>query len=135
MKLHSLYTGEPVGPTQLPLPLGSVVQSITGERDHSELFYSFSSFTSPGTIYRFDFKTMTSSVYRETVVNGLKNDYFETRQVFYPSKDGTKIPMYIISKKGMALDGSHPTLLYGYGGFNISVTPRFSTTWLVCFAI
>jgi prolyl oligopeptidase len=74
---------------------------------------------------------MSSVVYRETVVNGLKKDFFEVRQVFYESKDGTKVPMFIISKKGLKLDGSHPTLLYGYGGFNISVTPRFSVAWNV----
>ena len=76
---------------------------------------------------------MSFELYRQTSVNGLKKDYFETRQVFYHSKDGTRVPMYIISKKGLKLDGSNPTLLYGYGGFNISVTPRFSVTWLVRF--
>ena len=111
--------------------MGSIIQSISGRREDSELFYSFSSFISPGIIYRYDFKTMYHSLYKETKVEGLKKDFFDVKQVFYESKDGTKVPMFIIAKKGLALDGSHPTLLYGYGGFNISVTPRFSVTWNV----
>lgn len=111
--------------------MGSIIQSIAGKREHNELFYSFSSFITPGTIYRFDFKDNVSSVLKTTIVDGLSSDDFETRQVFYESKDGTKVPMYIVSKKGLSLNSNNPTLLYGYGGFNISVTPRFSVTWLV----
>jgi prolyl oligopeptidase len=122
-----------MGPKELPLPMGSIVQSMSGRREDSELFYSFSSFISPGIIYRYDFKTLSHSVYKETQVEGLKKDFFDVYQVFYESKDGTKVPMFIISKKGLVKDGSHPTLLYGYGGFNISVTPRFSVTWNVSY--
>ena len=111
--------------------MGSIVQTISGKREHKEIFYSFSSFTTPGTIRSFDFSVMKASVFKTTVVDGLNSDDFETRQVFYESKDGTKIPMYIVSKKGVTLNGNNPSLLYGYGGFNISVTPRFSVTWLV----
>ena len=131
IKVYSLHTGDPVEPKELFLPVGSIVQSMSGKREHKELFYSFSSFITPGTIYHFDFHSMESSLLQNTIVDGLDSDSFETKQVFFSSKDGTKIPMYIVSKKGINLDGDNPTLLYGYGGFNVSVTPRFSVTWLV----
>lgn len=130
IQVKSLYTGSSVEPNELFLPLGSIVQSISGKREHNELFYSFSSFTTPGTIRLFNFKTKEASVLKTTFVDGLDSDLFETQQVFYKSKDGTKVPMYIVSKKGISLNSNNPTLLYGYGGFNISVTPRFSVTWL-----
>ncbi|KAJ3091557.1 hypothetical protein HK102_000096 [Quaeritorhiza haematococci] len=129
--LCSLATGKPVGEQkELPLPLGSIVNSMTGRKEDDEMFYQFASFLTPGMIYRFDFKTMTHSTFRETKVQGFQSEKFETKQVFYPSKDGTKIPMYIISKKGVELNGNNVTLLYGYGGFNINITPAFSVTWL-----
>lgn len=131
IQIKSLYTGDFVNPKELYLPLGSIVQSISGKREHNEIFYSFSSFITPGTIYRFDFEKGEASAVRTTIVEGLDSDLFETRQVFFDSKDGTKVPMYIVSRKGVSLDSNNPTLLYGYGGFNISVTPRFSVTWLV----
>lgn len=130
VKIHSLYTGQELQ-ARLELPVGSMIQSLRSKRSVSEIFYSFSSFTSPGTIYRYDFASNETSLYQETKVNGLKPmDFFETKQVFYSSKDGTKIPMYLVYKKGLELDGSHPVLLYGYGGFNISITPRFSVSWI-----
>ncbi|KAJ3280149.1 hypothetical protein HK104_000871 [Borealophlyctis nickersoniae] len=130
IRLHSLHTGAPLTPSELPLPLGSIVGSMSGRKEDKELFYSFSSFTTPGMIYRFDFATMTHSVFRQTKVNGLKADILQTQQVFYTSKDGTRVPMYIISRKDTKLDGNNPTMLYGYGGFNHSVTPTFAVTWL-----
>ncbi|KAJ3029317.1 hypothetical protein HDV00_009627 [Rhizophlyctis rosea] len=130
VRLHDLRSGKPLTPDTLPLPLGSIIGSMTGRKGDKELFYSFSSFTTPGMIYRFDFTTMTHSVFRETKVNGLKADILKTEQVFYTSKDGTRVPMYIISRKDTKLDGNNPTLLYGYGGFNHSVTPTFAVTWL-----
>ena len=96
-----------------------------GKRTDTETFYSFTSFTSPGNIFRYDMKTATSAVYRQPKVAFNPDDY-ETRQVFYASKDGTRVPMFITHKKGLKLDGKNSTLLYGYGGFNISLTPSFS---------
>jgi len=96
-----------------------------GKRDQRETFYSFNSFATPPTIFKYDMKTGKSEVYKRPAVN-FDPDQFETKQVFYPSKDGTKVPMFITHRKGLKLDGSNPTYLYGYGGFNISLTPRFS---------
>ncbi len=128
--LYSLSKGKPIEPATLPLPEGAVIGSMAAKRSHHELFYSYSSFLTPGSILRFDLPTLTHSLYRETRVQGLRAEELQTTQVFYPSKDGTRIPMYIISRKDAVLDGSNVTLLYGYGGFNISVTPAFSVTWL-----
>lgn len=120
--------GAPVGRVELP-GLGSV-GGFTGHRGDRETFYSYTSFTTPPTIYRFDLDASTSSVFRKPSVGFDSGDY-ETRQVFYPSRDGTRIPMFITGRKGFRLDGTHPTLLYGYGGFNISILPSFSPSTLV----
>ena len=114
---------------ELELPALGSVGGFTGERDHTETFYSFTSFLYPTTIYRYDFAKGESSVFRDA---GLDFDptKYETKQVFYPSKDGTKIPMFLVHSKGLELDGQNPTLLYGYGGFNISMTPSFSPSRL-----
>lgn len=104
--------------------IGSVA-GFGGKRADSETFYSYTSFTTPATIYRYDLKSGKSSVYRQPKVDFDPSAY-ETRQQFYTSRDGTRVPMFIVSKKGMKLDGSNPTYLYGYGGFNISLTPSFS---------
>ena len=96
-----------------------------GKRSDTETFYSFTSFTTPGRIYRYDFATGTSTLWRQPKVD-FNPDAYEVKQVFYTSKDGTKVPMFITCKKGLKLDGSNPTLLYAYGGFNISLTPAFS---------
>ncbi len=101
-----------------------------GRQDDTETFYSYSSFNAPPTIYSYDMKTGTSKLFRQAKVEFDPNN-FEIKQVFYPSKDGTKIPMFIIHKKGIKLDGNNPTILYGYGGFNISMTPGFSVSRLV----
>ncbi|MBY0242910.1 MAG: prolyl oligopeptidase family serine peptidase [Burkholderiaceae bacterium] len=98
---------------------------FSGKRGDKETFYSFTSFTNPTTIYRYDMKSGKSTVYRQPKVD-FDPSQFETRQVFYTSKDGTKVPMFIVSKKGIKLDGSNPTYLYGYGGFNVPLTPSFS---------
>ncbi|HEV2843502.1 MAG TPA: prolyl oligopeptidase family serine peptidase, partial [Thermoanaerobaculia bacterium] len=102
------------------------VQGFDGERKDTESFYGFVSFTNPGTIYRYDFKTGKSTIFRQPKIAGFNPNDYETRQVFYKSKDGTRVPMFITHKKGLKLDGSNPALLYGYGGFNVSVTPTFS---------
>jgi prolyl oligopeptidase len=90
------------------------------------VFYTFNSLSVPPTIYRYDIATRVSSVFRAPRVPGYDAAQFETKQVFYPSKDGTRIPMFLVYRKGLALDGDNPTLLYGYGGFNIVVNPTFS---------
>jgi len=103
-----------------------------GKRHDTETFYSFTSFTTPPTIYRYNMVTGESTPFRQPTVDFKPQDY-ETRQVFYPSKDGTPVPMFIVHKKGLKLDGSNPTYLYGYGGFGISLTPSFSVsllTWM-----
>jgi prolyl oligopeptidase len=102
---------------------------FSGKRDETESFYSFSSFATPPTIYRYDMQTGESKLFRRSQVK-FETDAFETKQVFYKSKDGTRVPMFITHKKGIKLDGNNPTLLYGYGGFNISLTPRFSISRL-----
>jgi prolyl oligopeptidase len=101
-----------------------------GKRFDTETFYSYSSYNAPPTIYRYDMKTGKSEMYRQAKVAFNPADY-EVKQVKYPSKDGTMIPMFIVHKKGIKLDGNNPTLLYGYGGFNISQTPGFSVSRLV----
>jgi len=96
-----------------------------GKRYDTETFYTFTSFTTPPTIYRYDMVSGESTVFREPTVD-FNPDNYETRQVFYSSKDGTRVPMFITYKKGLLLNGNNPTLLYGYGGFNVSLTPSFS---------
>ena len=96
-----------------------------GKRTETETFYSFSSFATPPTIFRYDLLTGASKKLRQAQVKFNPDDY-TVEQVFYPSKDGTKVPMFITYKKGIKLDGTNPTLLYGYGGFSISLTPSFS---------
>ena len=101
-----------------------------GKRYDTETFYTFTSFTTPATIYRYDMTTGESKLFRQPQVDFNPEEY-QTQQVFYPSKDGTKIPMFITHKKGIELDGNNPTYLYAYGGFNISLTPSFSISNLV----
>jgi prolyl oligopeptidase len=101
-----------------------------GDRADTETFYSFTSFTTPSTIFRYNMLTGESSVFRQPQADFNPGDY-ESHQVFYHSKDGTRVPMFITHKKGIKLDGNHPTYLYGYGGFNISLTPSFSVSQLV----
>jgi len=117
---------------ELPLPgIGSVGQ-ISGKQGDNELFYSFTSFLQPATVYRYDLKTRKNEVFRAPKL-AFDASLYETRQVFYTSKDGTRVPMFITAKKGVQLDGNNPTLLYAYGGFNISSTPSFSSpnaAWL-----
>lgn len=115
--------GKPVREVVLP-GIGSVA-GFTGKRGDKETFFSFTSFTTPTTIYRLDMKKGTSTVFRQPKVQFDPNDY-ETRQQFFTSRDGTCVPMFIVSKKGLKLDGNSPTYLYGYGRFNISLTPAFS---------
>ena len=112
------------------LPGIGTVGGFGGKRKDTETFYSFTSFTTPGTIYRYDLRTGQSTVFRQPKLDCDPSQY-ETTQVFYPSKDGTKVPMFITRKRGLKNDPGNPALLYGYGGFNISITPGFSVTKLV----
>lgn len=127
VKLFNL-DGSPSREIQLP-GIGSA-GGFGGKRQETETFYSFTSFTTPSTIYRYNFITDESTIYREPKVDFNPDDY-ETKQVFYTSKDGTKIPMFISHQKGLKLDGKNPTYLYGYGGFGASITPSFSISRLV----
>jgi len=124
--LDGTYLGE------IPLPgLGSA-SGFGGKRYDTETFYTFTSFTTPPTIYRYDFTSGTSTLFRQPQVD-FDPQAYEVQQVFYTSKDGTRIPMFLVHRRGLARTGDHPTLLYGYGGFGISLTPSFSVglvAWL-----
>ena len=110
---------------EVALPTIGSVGGFSGKRSHSESFYSFSSFAYPGVVYHYDFGTAKSTVFKRPTVDFSPED-FETIEVFYPSKDGTKIPLFLTYKKGLKKDGKNPTYLYGYGGFNVPLTPAFS---------
>ncbi len=115
---------------EVSLPGLGTASGFGGKRSDTETFYSFTSFTTPATIYRYDLASGKNTLYRQPQVGFNPNDY-ETRQVFYASKDGTRVPMFITHKKGLKLNGQNPTLLYGYGGFSVSLTPAFSIRNLV----
>ncbi len=124
------FKGKMEREVQLPA-LGSA-GGFGGKRDEKQVFYTFTSFAYPPSIFTYDIATGKSALFRAPEVDFDPNAY-ETKQVFYPSKDGTKVPMFIVHKKGIQLNGKNPTILYAYGGFNISVTPSFSmsrVTWL-----
>ncbi len=117
---------------EIELPGLGTINGFGGKKEDTDLFYTFTSFTAPATIYRYNIASGKSEIFRKSKLDFNEDDYV-TKQVFYPSKDGTKIPMYIVHKKGIKLDGTNPTYLYGYGGFNISIKPGFSITrqvWL-----
>ncbi|XP_059354191.1 prolyl endopeptidase-like [Carassius carassius] len=130
LKMFHLFSGEEI--RTFPLDVGSIV-GFTGRKKDSEIFYSFTSFLSPAIIYHCDLtqEPLQPHVFREVTVKGFSPADYQTTQVFYPSKDGTQIPMFIVHKKGLELDGSHPAFLYGYGGFNISITPSYSVSRLI----
>jgi prolyl oligopeptidase len=132
---HSLVrlfevSGKSAGEISLP-GLGTAT-GFTGKRKDTETFYSYTSFTEPPTIYRYDFKSgQSSALFRPKV--DFKSEDYTTEQVFYESKDGTRVPMFLTYKKGLEKNGENPTLLYGYGGFDISVAPSFTpatAVWL-----
>ncbi len=120
--------GQLLGEIALPT-LGAIVE-ISGEAKESELFFSFTSFLFSTSIYRYDFLTEQVTLLHGSEINFDPNGY-ETEQVFYTSKDGTRVPMFLTHKKGLVKNGNNPTLLYGYGGFNISLTPAFSLVALL----
>jgi prolyl oligopeptidase len=114
---------------EVDFPTLGTAGGFAGKRNEMETFYTFSSFATPPSIFRYDMATGKSTLFRRAEVKFNPDDY-EVKQVFYPSKDGTKIPMFLTFKKGTKLDGNNPTLLYGYGGFNIPLTPAFSISKL-----
>ena len=111
------------------LPGIGTASGFGGKQKDTETFYTFSSYNTPPTIYRYDMRTGESTLFRKSNVK-FNPDDFEVKQVFYNSKDGTRVPMFIVYKKGIKLDGNNPTILYGYGGFNIPMTPGFSVARL-----
>ena len=111
---------------EIELPGPGTVGGFGGRMDDKFTFYAFTSLNSPGTIYRYDIATKKSSLFRQPEIPGFKSTNYETKQVFYNSKDGTRVPMFLVHKKGLKLDGNNPTLLYGYGGFNVTNSPGFS---------
>ncbi len=110
---------------KVDLPAIGSMNGFSGDEKTMTLFYRFSSFTIPGLTYRYDVNANKSTLYKKSDIDFNPDDYI-TKQVFYKSKDGTRVPMFIVHKKGIKLDGKNPTMLYGYGGFNISLTPSFA---------
>lgn len=124
LELHCLKTGQLL--KTFPLDLGTIV-GISADRDYSEIFYQFTSILTPGRIFMADLaKDEEPQVLREIKVSNFDPSAYKMSQVFYPSKDGTKIPMFVVTRADAVLDGSMPALLYGYGGFNVSIYPTFS---------
>jgi prolyl oligopeptidase len=115
---------------EIDLPGPGNAGGFNGQRSDTFVFYTFNSLNVPPTIYRYDIATKKSAVFRQPKVPGYNPDAFETKAVFYPSKDGTKIPMFLVYKKGLKLDGTNPTLLFAYGGFNVVQSPTFSASRL-----
>ncbi|MBK6730211.1 MAG: S9 family peptidase [Bacteroidetes bacterium] len=112
---------------EIAMPGLGTVNGFSGEKEDTELYYSYTSFTTPADIYKYDIASGKSSLFKKSEVKFDASQY-ETKQVFYPSKDGTKIPMFLTYKKGITLDGNNPCFLYSYGGFNIARKPEFNTT-------
>lgn len=112
---------------EVSLPGIGTASGFGSKKNWKDIYYSFQNYHTPGSIYKYDAETGKSTLYWTPKID-FDKDAFESKQVFYTSKDGTKVPMIITYKKGIKLDGTNPTLLYGYGGFNVSLTPRFSIT-------
>ena len=115
---------------EIAMPGPGVAAGFGGERDYAFVFYTFNSLNVPPTIYQYDIKARTSRVFREPKVPGYDPKAYETKQVFFTSKDGTRVPMFLVHRTGLKLDGGNPTLLFGYGGFNVVQSPTFSATRL-----
>ncbi|HEY5403259.1 MAG TPA: prolyl oligopeptidase family serine peptidase, partial [Pyrinomonadaceae bacterium] len=115
---------------EIKLPGLGTAGGFGGLSDDKYVFYNFTSFNFPSTIYKYDIATKHSTVFRTVDIPSFKPEQYETKQVFFNSKDGTRVPMFLVYKKGIKLDGNNPTLLYGYGGFNIVTAPNFSATRL-----
>ncbi|UCD39367.1 MAG: S9 family peptidase [Fidelibacterota bacterium] len=115
---------------EIELPAMGEIEDLSGRPQDTEFFFSFTSFLYPASIYRYDFETDEVTLFHGPEIDFDPSGY-ETRQVFYPSKDGTRVSLFLTHRKGLQLDGAHPTLLYGYGGFNISYLPHFAAHRLV----
>jgi prolyl oligopeptidase len=126
----TLYTREGVCVRPLTLPMPGTVMGVSGEHDDPEMFIGVQSFLQPTTILRYDFITGELAPFHQSALSFDPSRY-ETQQVFYPSTDGTPVPMFLTHRKGLVCDGDHPTLLYGYGGFAVSLTPFFAVSALV----
>ncbi|HWH84781.1 MAG TPA: prolyl oligopeptidase family serine peptidase, partial [Burkholderiaceae bacterium] len=123
--------GTPQRSVELPGP--GTADGFAGERGDTEVFYTFDSMQQPPTIFRYDLASGRSSVFRAPEIAGYDASRYESRQVFFASRDGTRVPMFLVFRKGLKLDGRNPTILYGYGGFNVTMTPYFSApriAWL-----
>jgi prolyl oligopeptidase len=125
VQVHDFKNGEMLSEVTLP-GIGSA-SGFGGRRTDTETFYSFTGYTVPGTTYRFDVETGESEIFREPAI-AMPEGAFVTEQIFITSKDGTQVPVFVTHKAGLEMDGTNPTILYGYGGFNISLTPYYSTT-------
>lgn len=127
-RIHRYHLdGSPAG--EIVLPTLGTIFGLSGRKQDDELFINFQSYLYPPTIFRYDFNNHQRTVWQQPSVDFDPAGY-ETHQIFFPSKDGTTIPMFLTHRKGLTLNGQNPALLYGYGGFNISLTPLFSPTWL-----
>jgi prolyl oligopeptidase len=111
---------------EIELPGAGAATGFRGNRGDKDAFFLYTSFNYPPSVFRYDLAARKASAYRTPEVHGFLPENYETKQVFYNTKDGTRIPMFLVYKKGLKLDGSNPTLLYGYGGFNITLAPAFS---------
>ncbi len=121
-----VYDENGAGGSEVALPGIGTISGFYGDSDATETFFSFSSFTTPGAIYRYDLASGDVTLWKAATPAGIDPGDFDAKQIFYTSKDGTRVPMFIISKKGLQLNGANPTLLYGYGGFDVSLTPGYS---------
>jgi prolyl oligopeptidase len=121
-----VYSFEGKLENEIELPGLGIAGGFGGQKDQTFVFYTFTSFTFPPTIYRYDIAAQTSTLFRAPEIPEFTPADYETKQVFYRSKDGTRVPMFIVHKKGLVLDGKNPTLLFGYGGFNITTSPSFN---------
>jgi prolyl oligopeptidase len=121
-----VYSLEGVMENAIALPGPGTAGGFDGRRDDSSAFYAYSSFNHPSTIFRYDLATKESAIFRESAIRGFAAENYETKQIFYSSKDGTRVPMFLVFKRGLKLDGNNPTLLYAYGGFNVSIPPEFN---------
>ena len=118
---------------EITLPGPGTVGGFAGEKDDKDTFYVFTTLNYPPTIFRYDIASRASKLYRAPVIPGFKSEQYTSTQVFYHSKDGTRVPMFLVYKKGLKRDGKNPTILYGYGGFDITINPSFSASriaWL-----